>query len=150
MSDFEDFEVVDEMGEKVEPKIENSQSSTISNDTFDKTKSVFDKISNLFEIENGATSKMFELNKTNFDNIIEKIDSFSEKMINLINDRRNKVKESDYKTYHSHFCIQRSQKVCFSRPTHSNRANSDVFFLPRVKIRKMLSYDVNFDYINLI
>lgn len=93
MSDFEDFEVVDEMGEKVEIKTENSQSSTISNDTFDKTKSLFDKISLLFEIENGATSKMFESNKTNFDNLIEKIDSFSEKMINLINDRRNKVKE---------------------------------------------------------
>ena len=99
MSDFEDFEVVDEMGEKVESKNQNSQSSTISNDTFDKTKSLFDKISNLFEIENGATSKMFESNKTNFDNLIEKIDSFSEKMINLINDRRNKVKESDFKTF---------------------------------------------------
>ena len=108
MSDFEDFEVVDEMGEKVETKIENSQSSTISNDTFDKTKSVFDKISNLFEIENGATSKMFESNKTNFDNLIEKIDSFSEKMINLINDRRNKVKESDYKNLSS--SVQHSEK----------------------------------------
>lgn len=93
MSDFEDFEVVDEMGEKVEPKKEDSQSSTISNDTFDKTKTVFDKISNLFEIENGAPSKMVESNKTKYDNLIEKIDSFSEKMINLINDRRNKVKE---------------------------------------------------------
>ena len=113
MSDFEDFEVVDEMGEKVESKNQNSQSSTISNDTFDKTKSLFDKISNLFEIENGATSKMFESNKTNFDNLIEKIDSFSEKMINLINDRRNKVKESDYKTYHSHFSIQRFLNVIF-------------------------------------
>merc|ERR1711962_259055 len=93
MSDIEDFEIVDEMGEKAEStKVENaSQDSTISSDTYDKTKSTFDQISTLFKIE--KTDEMFEKNKNTFNNLIEKIDSFSEKMINLINDRRNKVKE---------------------------------------------------------